>query len=84
MAGTSPACGWAVIPLTLFPTRMRRPPIHHCIVQHVGSPRVPYVGQEESFDAALECGHHLLGELARPHPERANLIYEFADDPASI
>ena len=54
------------------------PPIHHCIVQRVGSPQVLYLGQEDSFAAALECGHRHLEELAAAHREKHRAIYEFA------
>ena len=53
------------------------PPIHHCIVQRVGSPRVLYLGQERSFAAALECGHRHLEELAAARREKHRAIYEF-------
>jgi hypothetical protein len=53
------------------------PPIHHCIVQRVGSPRVLYLGQEISFAAALECGHRHLEELAAARREKHRAIYEF-------
>jgi hypothetical protein len=55
----------------------QRPPIHHCIVQRVGSPQVLYLGQEISFAAALECGHRHLEELAAPRREKHRAIYEF-------
>lgn len=54
------------------------PPIHHCIVQRVGSPQVLYLGQEISFAAALECGHRHLEELAAARREKHRAIYEFA------
>lgn len=53
------------------------PPIHHCIVQRIGSPRVLYLGQESSLAAALECGHRYLEELAAAHREKQRAIYEF-------
>ena len=53
------------------------PPIHHCIVQPVGSPRVLYLGQESSFAAALECGHRHLEELAAVRRKKHCAIYEF-------
>jgi hypothetical protein len=34
----------------------KKPFIHHCIVQKIGSPKVLYLGQEGTFAAALECG----------------------------
>lgn len=55
----------------------QHPPIHHCIVQRVGSPQVLYLGQESSFEAALECGHRHLEELAAAHREKYRAIYEF-------
>jgi hypothetical protein len=55
----------------------RHPPIHHCIVQRAGYPRVLYLGQERSFAAALECGHRHLEELAEAHREKHRVIYEF-------
>jgi len=53
------------------------PPIHHCIVQRAGSPRVLYLGQESSFAAALECGHRHLEELAAARRQKHCAIYEF-------
>jgi hypothetical protein len=53
------------------------PPIHHCIVQRAGSPRVIYLGQESSLEAALECGHHHLEELAAARREKHCAIYDF-------
>lgn len=55
----------------------QHPPIHHCIVQRVGSPQVLYLGQEISFAAALECGHRHLEELAAARREKHRAIYEF-------
>src|SRR5579859_2530127 len=55
----------------------QQPPIHHCIVQRIGSPQVLYLGQENSFEAALECGHRHLEELAAAHREKHRAIYEF-------
>jgi len=52
-------------------------PIHHCIVQRVGSPQVLYLGQETNFAAALECGHRHLEELAAARREKHRAIYEF-------
>ena len=51
--------------------------IHHCIVQRVGSPNVLYMGQENTFAAALESGYHNLEELTKPQPKKAAAIYEF-------
>ena len=56
----------------------QQPPIPHCIVQRVGSPRVLYLTQENSFAAALECGHRHLEKLAAAHREKHRAIYEFA------
>lgn len=56
----------------------QNPPIHHYIVQRVGSPQVLYLGQENSFAAALECGHRHLEELAAAHREKHRAIYAFA------
>ena len=53
------------------------PPIHHCIVQRIGSPQVLYLAQESSFAAALECGHRHLEELAAARREKHRAIYEF-------
>jgi hypothetical protein len=55
-----------------------QPPIHHCIVQQIGSPQVLYLGQEKSFAEALESGHRNLEALARRHQEKHRAIYEFA------
>jgi len=55
----------------------QHPPIHHCIVQRAGSPRVLYLAQESSFAAALECGHRHLEELAAARREKHCAIYEF-------
>jgi hypothetical protein len=52
-------------------------PIHHCIVQRVGSPQVLYLGQESSFAAALECGHRHLEELTAARWEKHRPIYAF-------
>jgi len=46
-------------------------------VQRIGSPQVLYLGQENSFAAALECGHRHLEELAAAHREKHRAIYEF-------
>jgi hypothetical protein len=56
----------------------QHPPIHHCIVQRVGSAQVLYLGQESSLAAALECGHRHLEELAAARREKHCAIYEFA------
>lgn len=53
------------------------PPIHHCIVQRVGSTQVLYLGQEISFAAALESGHRHLEELAAARREKHSAICEF-------
>ena len=62
----------------IVPDRDKKPFIHHCIVQQVGSPEVLYLGQEGTFDAALESGRHLLERLVAPHRPNAGAIYEFA------
>lgn len=54
-----------------------RPCIHHCIVQRVGSPKVLYLGQEDTFAAALASGHRQLEQLATPHRKKPGAIYEF-------
>jgi hypothetical protein len=51
--------------------------IYHCIVQRVGSPKVLYLGQENSFAAALESGYRHLEQLVRPQPRKTAAIYEF-------
>ena len=51
--------------------------IHHCIVQRLGSPKVLYLGQEDTFAAALESGYRHLEELAEPQPKKTAAIYEF-------
>jgi hypothetical protein len=56
----------------------QQPPIHHCIVQRAGSPQVLYLRQENSFAAALECGHRHLEALAGAQREKHGAIYEFA------
>lgn len=56
----------------------QKPFIHHCIVQQIGSPQVLYLGQEDTFDAALESGQRLLQRLVAPHRPKADAIYEFA------
>jgi len=56
----------------------KKPFIHHCIVQQIGSPQVLYLGQEDTFDAALESGQRLLHRLVAPHRPKADAIYEFA------
>src|ERR1041385_5965325 len=55
----------------------KKPFIHHCIVQQIGSPQVLYLGQENTFDAALES-ERLLQRLVAPHRPKADAIYEFA------
>ena len=61
----------------IVPDDDESPSIHHCIVQRVGSPKVLYLVQENSFAAALESGYHHLQELARPQPKKTAAIYEF-------
>src|ERR1041385_6655113 len=43
----------------------KKPFIHHCIVQQIGSPQVLYLGQEDTFDAARESGHRLCNDWLR-------------------
>lgn len=52
--------------------------IHHCIVQQIGSPEVLYLGQEDTFGAALENGRRQLKRLVAAHRPNAGAIYEFA------
>jgi hypothetical protein len=52
--------------------------IHHCIVQQIGSPEVLYLGQEDTFGAALENGRRQLKRLVAAHRPSAGAIYEFA------
>jgi hypothetical protein len=61
----------------IVPDDEENPSIHHCIVQRVGSPKVLYLGQENTFAAALESGYRHLEELARPQPKKTAAIYEF-------
>jgi hypothetical protein len=51
--------------------------IYHCIVQRVGSPKVLYLGQENSFAAALESGYRHLEQLTKPRAKKAAAIYQF-------
>jgi hypothetical protein len=62
----------------IVPDGDKKPFIHHCIVQQKGSPQVLYLGQEATFDAALESGQRLLQRLVAPHRLKADAIYEFA------
>lgn len=62
----------------ILPDPEQQPPLHHCIVQRIGSAQVLYLGQEKSFAAALECGHRHLEELAAAHRDKHGAIYEFA------
>lgn len=61
----------------IVPDDEENPSVHHCIVQRVGSPKVLYLGQENTFAAALEAGYHHLEKLARPQPKKTAAIYEF-------
>jgi hypothetical protein len=61
----------------IVPDGDKKPFIHHCIVQQIGSPQVLYLGQEGTFDAALESGHRLLERLVAPPRPKARAIYEF-------
>jgi hypothetical protein len=56
---------------------VENPSIHHCIVQRVGSPRVLYLGQEDSFAAPLASGYRHLEELAGARSKQTGAIYEF-------
>jgi hypothetical protein len=38
---------------------------------------VLYLGQEDTFAAALESGYRHLEELAAAHPKKTAAIYEF-------
>jgi|SRR5579864_100795 len=62
----------------IVPDDRKKPFIHHCIVQRIGSPKVLYLGQEGTFAAALECGHRQLERLIAPHRPKVGAIYEFA------
>ena len=61
----------------IVPDDEEHPTIHHCIVQRVGSPKVLYLGQEDSFAAALESGYCHLEELAGARSKKPAAIYEF-------
>jgi hypothetical protein len=61
----------------IVPDDVENHSIHHCIVQKVGSPKVLYLGQEDTFAAALESGYRHLEELARARPRKTAAIYEF-------
>lgn len=61
----------------IVPDDDENPAIHHCIVQRVGSPKVLYLGQEDTFSAALESGYRHLEELAALRPKKTAAIYEF-------
>ncbi|MGZ7075270.1 MAG: hypothetical protein ACXVJL_04665 [Candidatus Angelobacter sp.] len=61
----------------IVPDEEGRPCVHHCIVQRIGSPKVLYLGQEDTFAAALACGHRQLEQLATPHRKKTGAIYEF-------
>jgi hypothetical protein len=61
----------------IVPDDDENPAVHHCIVQRVGSPKVLYLGQEDTFAAALESGYRHLEELAAAHPKKTAAIYEF-------
>lgn len=61
----------------IVPDDEENSPIHHCIVQRVGSPKVLYLGQENTFAAALESGYRHLEQLVRPQPKKTGAIYEF-------
>jgi hypothetical protein len=61
----------------IVPDQEERPGIHHCIVQRVGSSKVLYLGQEDTFSAALACGHTMLEDLAMRHRKKTGEIHEF-------
>ena len=61
----------------IAPDQEERPCVHHCIVHRIGSPKVLYLGQEDTFAAALSSGHRQLEKLATPHRKKTGAIYEF-------
>ena len=62
----------------IIPDRQDHPKVHHWIVQRAGSTQVMVLGQEATFEAALECGHLCLEALARTHSSNDGPIYDFA------
>jgi len=62
----------------IVPDGNKKSLIHHCIVQQIGSPEVLYLGQEDTFSAALENGRRQLKRLVAAHRPNAGAIYEFA------
>jgi hypothetical protein len=61
----------------IVPDDEENPSVHHCIVQRLGSPTVLYLGQEDTFAAALESGYRRLEELAGARPRKPAAIYQF-------
>lgn len=61
----------------IVPDDEEHPAIHHCIVQKVGSPKVLYLGQEDTFADALASGYRHLQELAASPAKKSAAIYEF-------
>jgi hypothetical protein len=61
----------------IVPDDEEHPSIHHCIVQRLGSPKVLYLRQEDSFAAALKSGYCQLEELAGSRSKKTAAIYEF-------
>ena len=61
----------------IVPDDEEHPAVHHCIVQRLGSPKVLYLGQEDTFAAALESGYRHVEELAGARPKKTAAIYEF-------
>jgi hypothetical protein len=61
----------------IVPDDEEHPAVHHCIVQRLGSPKVLYLGQEDTFAAALASGYRHLQELAASPPKKTAAIYEF-------
>ena len=61
----------------IIPDRRSRPPIHHWIVQRLGSSKILHLGQEPTLAEALERSHHCLEELVRQHSSKGSAIYEF-------
>ena len=61
----------------IVPDDEEHPAVHHCIVQRLGSPKVLYLGQEDTFAAALESGYRHVEELAASPAKKTAAIYEF-------
>jgi hypothetical protein len=62
----------------IVPDDHEQPVIYHCVVQKIGSPEVLCLRQEDTFAAAVECGHHQLERLVKPHWPKIGAIYELA------